>query len=82
MPIDIKGKFIDSEMATDLELDAGLSSKENISNKNQPGGYAGLDAQGKILSAQLPALSETLEVIDGGNPSSLYLTESIDGGTP
>lgn len=82
MPIDIKPKFIDSGMTTDEELSSGLALKESLSNKNQPNGYAGLDAQGKILSIQLPAMSETVEVIDGGNPSSIYLTESIDGGNP
>jgi len=82
MPIDIKGKFIDPEMTTDSELEAGLSLKENVSNKNQPSGYAGLDAQGKIISSQLPEIFQTSEVIEGGSPSSIYLSENIDGGTP
>jgi len=82
MPIDIKSKFIDQEMATDEELNAGLLLKENVSNKNQPSGYAGLDAEGKILSSQLPEIFETSEVIEGGTPSSVYLSENIDGGTP
>lgn len=78
MSLTIKPKFISQDMTTDIEL----SEKQSLSGKNQPNGYAGLDAQGKILSSQLPALSDTVEVIDGGNPSSLYLTESIDGGNP
>lgn len=56
------------------------SLKQSISEKNQPNGYAGLDSSGKIPQNILPLIYETSEVIDGGNPSSIYLTEEIDGG--
>ena len=82
MPIDIKSKFIDPEMATDLELENGLSLKQSLSAKNQPGGYAGLDAQGKILLSQIPLMLDSTELIDGGGPASVYLSQNIDGGTP
>jgi hypothetical protein len=82
MPIDIRSKFINPEMTTDQELEDGLSLKQDKSEKNQPSGYAGLDATGKVLSSQLPEIFETSQVIDGGQPSSLYVTENIDGGTP
>ena len=82
MPIDIRSKFINPEMTTDQELEDGLSLKQSLSEKNQANGYAGLDASGKVLSSQLPEIFETSQVIDGGQPSSLYVTENIDGGTP
>jgi len=81
MPIDIKSKFIDSEMATDAELASGLSLKENKSEKNQPNGYAGLNATGLIPSELLPSAFEN-QTIDGGNPMSTYEFETIDGGAP
>jgi hypothetical protein len=82
MTLQVKPRFIAPEMTTDEELASGLSLKEDKSNKNQPSGYAGLDAVGKILSSQLPTIYETSEVIDGGTPSTVYLSESIDGGAP
>lgn len=71
-------RYLDSGLATDAEI----AQKQSISAKNQPLGYAGLDAQGKIFPAQLPPLSDTVEVIEGGSPTSIYLTENIDGGNP
>jgi hypothetical protein len=64
----IKAKNIDSEMTTDIELSQAIASKqdvlgftpENIVNKNQPGGYAGLDSGGKILPSLLPLSSESI----------------------
>jgi hypothetical protein len=58
----IKAKNIDSEMTTDIELSQAIASKqdtlsftpENITNKNQPGGYAGLDSNGKVPTSLLP----------------------------
>ena len=38
--------------------DNGLALKEDIANKNQPNGYAGLDASGRILDVLLPFLFE------------------------
>lgn len=40
-------------------LDAQMTGKEDKSNKNVANGYAGLDADGKISAAQLPALAVT-----------------------
>jgi microcystin-dependent protein len=55
-------KYIDTEMATDEELGQAMSTKqdllgftpENISNKNQPDGYAGLGPDGIIPASILP----------------------------
>jgi hypothetical protein len=82
MTLKVNPKFISQDMTTDSELADGLSLKQDKSEKNQPSGYAGLDATGKVLSSQLPEIFETSQVIDGGQPSSLYVTENIDGGNP
>lgn len=68
----IDSRFIDEEMATDEEVSDAVQSKVDISMKNQPNGYAGLDSSGKI-----PA--NLFNLIDGGNPSSVFDGE-IDGG--
>lgn len=81
MPIDIKGKFINPEMTTDEELAEGLSHKQSLSEKNQANGYAGLDATGKVPMALLPSeLGSSVGSVDGGSPTSQYLTENLDGG--
>lgn len=36
-----------------------LAGKQSTDQKGQPNGYAGLDAQGKVPSSQLPAVSQT-----------------------
>jgi hypothetical protein len=36
---------------------SGLGSKQSLSEKDQAGGYAGLDLNGKLLAAQLPAIA-------------------------
>jgi len=75
----IKKKFISGEMTTDDEL----TLKQSLAEKNQPNGYAGLNASGKIPEGLLPIAnpSESLGTIEGGTPTSIYLTESLDGGT-
>lgn len=40
-------------------LQAALDAKEAAANKNQAGGYAGLDGSGKLLTSALPALALT-----------------------
>lgn len=81
MPLDIRGKFIDPEMTTDAELAEGLALKQSLSEKNQPSGYAGLDVTGKVPMALLPSeLGSSAGTVDGGSPTSQYLTENLDGG--
>lgn len=81
MPIDIRSKFINPEMTTDQELEDGLSLKQSLSEKNQANGYAGLDALGKVPMALLPSdLGSSAGTVDGGTPTSQYLTENLDGG--
>jgi len=48
---DTEGNLVDSA--------SKVSDFEQLSNKNQPNGYAGLDADGKVDSTQLPALALT-----------------------
>lgn len=38
----IDSRFIDEEMATDLEVSEAVQSKQDKSEKNQPNGYAGI----------------------------------------
>lgn len=40
-------------------LNDAVTSKQDLSEKNQPSGYAGLDSNGKIQNSALPALSIT-----------------------
>lgn len=81
MSLQIKPKFIDDQMTTDQELADGLASKQSLSEKNQPSGYAGLDATGKVPMALLPSdIGSSVGSVDGGSPTSQYLTENLDGG--
>jgi len=50
----ILGADVDNELAA---IATAISSKEDVSNKGVPNGYAGLNAQGKVPLSQLP-LSE------------------------
>lgn len=52
----IKGTEIDAEFDA---IATAISSKEDQSNKGQPNGYAGLDGNGDVPSAQLPAGSSS-----------------------
>lgn len=66
-------------MATDAEL----ATKQSLSEKNQPNGYAGLDSSGLIPMVLLPSdisTSSSVGDIDGGSANSVYLTEDVDGG--
>lgn len=51
MSIKIDPKFISADMADDSEL----ATKESLSNKNQPNGYAGLDSDGKLPASVIPS---------------------------
>lgn len=54
------------------------SSKEDKANRNVANGYAGLDASGRVATAQLPPY---FNGIDGGSASSIYEVGSLlDGG--
>ncbi|MCK9549635.1 hypothetical protein [Aquamicrobium sp.] len=44
------------------ELEAFLATKQSVAEKGQANGYAGLDAAGKVPTAQLPALTTTATV--------------------
>ncbi|MFB9274916.1 right-handed parallel beta-helix repeat-containing protein [Cohnella cellulosilytica] len=44
---------------------------ENIANKNQPGGYAGLGNDGKVLSEQLPVIEDVSWENLSGKPTTL-----------
>lgn len=77
-----------------LDLTTDLASKQNTSEKDQPGGYVGLDMAGKIASIQLPAgmvidsvqvMNDTFQLYSGGTPVGdpiSLLVSSVDGGTP
>ena len=54
---------------------------ENVANKNQPGGYAGLDGSGKVASAQLPAFVDAIVEVANfaalpttGETGKIYIT--------
>lgn len=51
-----------------------LNLKENVSNKNIANGYAGLGADGKLISNQLPAIAITDTYIVNTQASMLALT--------
>ncbi|MDQ1165902.1 pyocin knob domain-containing protein [Flavobacterium sp. SORGH_AS_0622] len=57
-----------------------LTLKEDIANKNNANGYAGLDSSGKLFSSQLPALaiSETFVVASQGAMLAISGAESGD----
>ena len=77
----INPKFISSDMTDDAELAEGLALKQSLSEKDQPNGYAGLDSTGKVPMALLPSdLGSSAGTVDGGSPTSQYLTENLDGG--
>jgi hypothetical protein len=81
MTLQVKPKYIDDAMTTDQELSDGLLSKEDKALKNQPNGYAGLDSSGKVPMALLPSdIGSSVGSVDGGSPTSQYLTENLDGG--
>jgi len=68
-------------MTDDAELAEGLALKQSLSEKDQPNGYAGLDSTGKVPMALLPSdLGSSAGTVDGGSPTSQYLTENLDGG--
>lgn len=59
----------------------GDTGKEDISNKNQPDGYAGVDSSGKISSALLPSyVDDVIEVTNyaalpaSGETGKIYIT--------
>jgi hypothetical protein len=57
---------------TGLATTASLSSYQATSEKNQANGYAGLDAGGKVASAQLPSYVD--DVVESANQAALPVT--------
>ena len=57
---------------TGLATTASLSSYQATSEKNQNNGYAGLDASGKVASAQLPSYVD--DVVEAANQAALPVT--------
>ena len=57
---------------TGLATTASLSSYQATSEKNQNNGYAGLDAGGKVASAQLPSYVD--DVVEAANQAALPVT--------
>jgi len=57
--------------STDITTALGFTP-ENITNKNQNSGYAGLDSTGKVASAQLPSYVD--DVLEYNNQASLPVT--------
>lgn len=55
-------------------LQAALNALQAVSQKNQAGGYAGLDAQGKIAPGALPALAVTDTFVVANQAAMLALT--------
>ena len=58
---------------------ASVDAKESLANKNQPGGYAGLDGSGKLSTSQIPALSLTSVQTVADRASMLALTDVQPG---
>lgn len=54
-----------------------LDGKQNLSEKNQNGGYAGLDSSGKIQSSQLPAIAISDTFVVGSQSAMLALSVEI-----
>lgn len=69
----------DADKPISSAVSTALSDKENISNKNANSGYAGLDAFGKIASAQLPALAITDTYVVASQGAMLALSAAEVG---
>jgi hypothetical protein len=68
--IDIQGRLATAESDIDTINLTSLPAKENKSEKNQPSGYAGLDANGKIADAQINRAGVAAEGFWVGDTSS------------
>lgn len=65
--------IVNSDATTKLYVDTGLVLKQNLSDKNQPNGYAGLDVDGKIISTLLPSLVITETFVVASQAAMLAL---------
>lgn len=82
MPIDIKGKFIDQEMATDAELSTGLSSKVDKISGMSLGTYKRpvftVNEQGQITEIREKILlyvdNNSTDTVNNANPISYLST--------
>lgn len=66
-------------ISTITNLQSSLDEKENKSEKNTANGYAGLGADGKIFSNQLPALAITDTFVVNSQAQMLALTTAETG---
>lgn len=67
----------DAGIADITGLQTSLNAKENLANKDQPSGYAGLDGSGKINPAQLPAIAVTDTNVVASQSAMLALTAEV-----
>jgi hypothetical protein len=58
---------------------AALDLKEDLANKDEPNGYAGLDSSGKINPSQLPAISSTDTFVIASQSAMLGLSTADVG---
>lgn len=75
--VDSLYKNITLQIADIPGLQTALDLKENIANKNQNNGYAGLDGSGKISPSQLPAIAVTDTNIVSSQSAMLALTAEV-----
>lgn len=64
----------DANKPVSTATQTALNLKENVSNKNIANGYAGLGADGKLISNQLPAIAITDTYVVNTQASMLALT--------
>jgi hypothetical protein len=64
----------DANKPVSTATQAALNLKENLSNKNTANGYAGLGADGKLISNQLPAIAITDTYVINTQAAMLALT--------
>lgn len=68
----------DSELADAVaDLEDLIALCQLLSEKDQPDGYAGLDALGKLLAIQIPDLAATYQVVSAKNQNGGYA--GLDG---
>lgn len=71
----IKSKFISGDMTRDTEI----ASKQDVSSKNQPNGYAGIDSSGKIPVELLPASLMSLKGPWNASTNTPTLSNTMPG---
>lgn len=70
---------IDGTLSGQEDLQNALDGKQNISEKDSPNGYAGLDVDGKILLSQLPDLTGTTVTTYWSAGTGTYSVATVNG---